>query len=319
MVLHILRHGWRLIVATLVATQAFAQAPVGHTPVEHTPDSERYSHAYEFGADWFWPSAENWKRNLAEFKGKPNLNYLEIGPFEGRSFFWMMDNILTHPSTKATAIDVFETGTSAYYVGEFERRFRNNVKISGRAKDITVIKGYSQVELRPLPLDSFDLIYIDGSHAANDVMSDVILSWGLLKEGGVMIFDDYRWHEDWPPYLRPAFSINAFLSAFDKEVEVIPGPPGDNQLFIRKRANLCLKVHYEGCSYFGDYLYDWRDGGTLYRAADLKKVGLTSAEKRLVERILRTRDFGKAEFRIDAKLRKHKLFDLLNHRLGLGL
>ena len=36
-----------------------------------------------------------------------------------------------------------------------------------------------------------DLIYIDGSHLAKDVLSDAILSWKLLKPSGVMIFDDY--------------------------------------------------------------------------------------------------------------------------------
>lgn len=303
-----------VLALVLATTSAFAQ-----NSVERPPDSDRYTHKYEFGADWFWPSVENWKRKLAEFKGKPNLNYLEIGPFEGRSFFWVMDNILTHPTTKATAIDVFETGNSAYYIGKFERRFRKNARISGREKDITIIKGYSGVELRPLPLNSFDLIYIDGSHSANDVMSDVILSWGLLKEGGIMIFDDYRWHEDWPSFLRPAFSINSFLSAFDKEIEVLPSPPADNQLFIRKRADRCLNVHYEGCSYFRQYLYDWRDERALYRASDMEKIGLTTSEKRLIERILRTRGFGSAEFKVDDRLRNHKLFDLLNNRLELGL
>ena len=309
----------RWIVTLALGATLFAATAAAQTAVKRGPDSERYAHEYDFGADWFWPSVANWERKFAEWKGKPNLNYLEIGPFEGRSFFWVMDNVLTHPTSKATAIDVFETGNSAYYIGEFERRFRKNVKISGREKDITVIKGFSQVELRPLPLDSFDVIYIDGSHSANDVMADVILSWGLLKEGGMMVFDDYRWHEDWPPYLRPAFSINSFLSAYDKEVEVLPSPPGDNQLFIRKRANLCLKVHYEGCSYFGQYLYDWRDERALIRASDMKDMNLTKAEKHLVERILRSREFGKAEFKINDKIRKHKLFDLLNNRLELGL
>ena len=47
-----------------------------------TPDPNRYKHAYEFGADWFWPSIPNWEKHLAHMKGKPNLNYLEVGPFD---------------------------------------------------------------------------------------------------------------------------------------------------------------------------------------------------------------------------------------------
>ena len=47
--------------------------------------------------------------------------------------------------------------------------------------------------LRRLPLESFDIIYIDGSHAVNDVLEDAVLSFRLLKPEGILIFDDYRW------------------------------------------------------------------------------------------------------------------------------
>jgi hypothetical protein len=33
----------------------------------------------------------------------------------------------------------------------------------------------------------------DGSHRARDVLEDAVLSWPLLKVGGIMLFDDYLW------------------------------------------------------------------------------------------------------------------------------
>jgi len=284
------------------------------------PDPNRYKHEYDFGADWFWPSIPKWKRHLAHMKGKPNLAYLEVGPFEGRSFFWLLDNIFTHPTTRATAIDVFETGTSTWYAGDFEARFRKNAKISGREKDITIIKGYSRVELRALPLESFDLIYIDGSHATSDVLADIVLSWGLLKNGGIIILDDYRWHPEWPFDLRPAFAIRAFIAAYSKEIEALSRASKADQVMLRKKPDRCLKVHYEGCSYLGnEYLYDWRDDGQLIHAETLMKIPLTLKEKRVVERILRTRHFGNIEFEIDEELRSSPAFQALNERLDLGL
>jgi len=134
-----------LVVGLLVTS--FGASVQSHA--QRTPPLNRYKHDYEFTADWFWPSVRKWELLLAEFKGQPNLSYLEVGPFEGRSFYWVLDNILTHPSTRATAIDVFETGSSAYYLGDFEARFRKNARISGREKDITIIKGYSKEALRP--------------------------------------------------------------------------------------------------------------------------------------------------------------------------
>ena len=41
--------------------------------------------------------------------------------------------------------------------------------------------------------ERFDLIYVDASHLALDVVVDASLSWQLLCGGGVVIFDDYRW------------------------------------------------------------------------------------------------------------------------------
>ena len=56
---------------------------------------------YNFSTDWFSMNIPLWKKLLKEFKGKPGVNYLEIGLFEGRSFFWMLENILTHPTSTA--------------------------------------------------------------------------------------------------------------------------------------------------------------------------------------------------------------------------
>ena len=303
---------WISLSCLLIAGAASAQKSPGPSP-----DPNRYKHDYAFGADWFWPSIPNWEKHLAHLKGRPNLNYLEVGPFEGRSFFWLLDNILTDPSTKATAIDVFEKGTSTHYQGKFEKRFRKNARISGRNDSITIIKGYSQEELRPLPLDSFDVIYIDGSHAASDVLADMTLSWGLLKTGGIMILDDYRWNAGWPYALRPAFAINSFISAFAKEIEIIQRGSGVDQVFLRKQPNRCLQIHYEGCSYLGPYLYDWRENRTLYKADGKTRVPLSEREKRIVEKLLRSKGLGEVDYSIDKKMKNDPDFQKLNRRLGL--
>jgi hypothetical protein len=51
----------------------------------------------------------------------------------------------------------------------------------------------------------------------------------------------------------------------------------------------------------------------------MKNMELTKNEKLWVECTLVTRALDPAEFKIDKKLRKHTLFDLLNNRLELGL
>ena len=51
---------------------------------------------------------------------------------------------------------------------------------------------------------SFDLVYVDGSHLAADVLQDAVLSFRLLRSGGLLIFDDYLWIDD------PGAPVNSY-------------------------------------------------------------------------------------------------------------
>ena len=184
---------------------------------------------YDLTQDWFTPNIPIWEKVLKPFKGKP-VNYLEIGAFEGRSVIWMLENILIHPESKVTAIDIFD--------GDIKERYYKNIKLSGR--EVTTIENYSQLALRELPFYSFDIIYIDGSHAKKDVLEDAVLSWRLIKDGGILIFDDYRYagcfteefgeKKDFP---KPA--VDAFTQCFDDQFEVIHN---DYQLILRRTSKI---------------------------------------------------------------------------------
>ncbi|MBI4845159.1 MAG: class I SAM-dependent methyltransferase [Candidatus Omnitrophica bacterium] len=211
-----------IIVITLLSNfTMFCRAETKEAALEITQrtNPEHYKKPYVFTTDWFTERGRIplWEKILAHLKGKPNINYLEVGVFEGRSLLWMLENIFTDPSSKASAVDIFQ---DAYY-----KIFLKNLTIGGFKKRVTVIKGYSQVKLRELPLNSFDVIYIDGSHEAIDVLTDALLCWGLLKADGIMIFDDYEWKE-WqgktmPLMSRPEIAIDAFIGVFQPYIEVL--------------------------------------------------------------------------------------------------
>jgi predicted O-methyltransferase YrrM len=175
---------------------------------------EHYKKNYDFTRDYFTMRIPEWKEILKPFQGLPDIHYLEIGVCEGRSALWMLENILTHPSAKITCLDIFIN--KVVY-----ERFLSNLELSGFSDKTTMIKGRSQITLRTLPLDSFDIVYIDGSHTAPDVILDAALSWDLLKKGGIMIFDDYMWEWKLPPQERPKIAIEAFLRIFKNELEVL--------------------------------------------------------------------------------------------------
>ena len=184
------------------------------TLAEPTLLRQTYRDQYHFsGGDWFSTNVPVWEKALADYRGKPGVRYLEVGVFEGRSSIWMLDNILTHPSSRATVIDPFLA--PANYPGtHLEEAFLANLRASGAEDRTTVIKGYSQLELRELPLDSYDIIYVDGSHTADDVLEDVVLAWRLLKNGGLIILDDYGWPADYAPEMKPKIAIDAFTRCY---------------------------------------------------------------------------------------------------------
>jgi len=45
---------------------------------------------YKFTADWFLNNVNSWEYHLEEFKHKPNLNFLEIGCWEGKATCWLL-------------------------------------------------------------------------------------------------------------------------------------------------------------------------------------------------------------------------------------
>ena len=103
---------------------------------------------------------------------------------------------------------------------ELEARFDENVALVDATR-VRKLVGTTHKVLPQLVDEGlqFDLIYVDASHTALDVLADVALSWRLLREGGVMIFDDYGAippGED--PLQHPAPAIDAFLSLVSAEV-----------------------------------------------------------------------------------------------------
>ena len=113
-------------------------------------------------------------------------------------------------------------------------RFDHNIRQSGAAAKVTKIKGHSDAILITLPLDHFDIIYVDGSHEAAPVLMDAMLCWYRLKPGGVLIFDDYLWDQEESASDRPQMAIDLFLAAFEGTYDLLLK---DYQVAIRKHSN----------------------------------------------------------------------------------
>ncbi|CAG8747111.1 20604_t:CDS:2 [Cetraspora pellucida] len=175
---------------------------------------------FKFTHDWLKPHLPYWEKNLFYLKNQ-KINVLEIGAFEGRSTTWILEELFKNPESKLITIDIF---LKIFPDNDNETTFHENIKKTRKENQIEVIKSKSFNTLIKLNHENklkFDFIYIDGSHESHDVLSDAVLSWNLLKEGGIMILDDYEWDFFEEEYLNPRIAIDSFLRCYQAQIEII--------------------------------------------------------------------------------------------------
>jgi predicted O-methyltransferase YrrM len=181
-----------------------------------------YAHIFagkEFRRDYVAARTVAWSALFADIRDTTS-RVLEIGSKEGRSaLFWLEFFVRAH----LTCVDLFDNEDA----GRFDR---NLAAYGARLRKIV---GTSIKALGSLREENavFDFIYVDGSHQRDDVMIDCLGAWRLLREGGVMLMDDYTWKPDNPDAERVAPAVDTFL-AWHGDAEVILK---SHQVAVRKR------------------------------------------------------------------------------------
>ncbi|MEG5135739.1 MULTISPECIES: tetratricopeptide repeat protein [unclassified Microcoleus] len=178
---------------------------------------------YQFTQDWFTHNIPIWQRHLQQLAGIADFKVVEIGSFQGMSACWLLDNILTHPTAKITCIDLC-----------FQQTFKGNIAKTGVAEKVIELEGYSQELLVNLDSEYYDVAYVDGCHKPTSALQDAILSWRLVKVGGLMIFDDYEFTFPDSPEQDTKIGINLFLEMFGSQLEVVHK---GYQLIVKKTDN----------------------------------------------------------------------------------
>lgn len=175
----------------------------------------------KYSVDWFSNNIPVWEKCFSSLgiTGTHFLKFLEIGCFEGRATNYMLDNILTGKDCEIHVVDTFhgsrnESGMNwgdSYDFDALYNTFCNN--ISNHKEKVTIHRGQSGKVLKTdFQEESFDFVYIDGSHTAPDVLQDAVLVHPLLKVGGFVIFDDYLWNDinNPDPRNNPKMAIDFF-------------------------------------------------------------------------------------------------------------
>ena len=175
----------------------------------------------------------DFERHLAEFRGKKNLQFLQIGVFTGNASRWLMENILTDKTCTLVDVDPWCGNLqheSVYDWSELEAAYDEQVKPFGDR--VSKHKAFSQEWLKSHKELMYDFIYIDGDHLPESVTADAQLSWPLLKSGGIMAFDDYEWDHPDGTDKNPKPAIDKFLGEHKDDIDILSK---GWQVWIRKK------------------------------------------------------------------------------------
>ena len=188
---------------------------------------------------------QNWNqefiKNTNQFLNEKFDFCLEIGSFEGLTSNYIVDNLLSEngklicvdPLTdvylndKLSEIDEIKNNTDFIYFKDQYNRFYNNVSEHLESNKISLIRELS-VDIFPELIkkyqNKFDFIYIDGDHRPEGVYIDAINSFGLCKEQGFILFDDYLWG-------YTGIGIDKFLNEYSGKYDLLVK---DYQVLIKK-------------------------------------------------------------------------------------
>jgi predicted O-methyltransferase YrrM len=196
--------------------------------------------SYNYFVDWSKASTKNIKYIFDKYITHPKST-MEIGVFEGRTTFWMINS---YPSiNRHVAIDPFRGN---YEVDEtildiVKDRFLDNLSQCPQNSKIEFHESKS-VDVLNLLNERFDFIYIDGDHTASSVLEDIVRCFQLIRPGGVILLDDAtRWkytkhstkEKSGDPSLAPRMAIDAFIHCNWNRIEVLD-IPDSSQVAILK-------------------------------------------------------------------------------------
>lgn len=201
-----------------------------------------------FTNDWFGRHKTVWSQLLERYRPQ---KILEVGSYEGASVCYCIQVLSSQVDhLEVHCVDTWEGGIE-HQKGQFfeaemssvEQRFQDNLKIQISQAlcpvDLAVHKGKSIQALAQLISNGmsqrFDMVYIDGSHQASDVIADAVLAFELVRVGGIMIFDDYLWAEpniSRDPLRCPKLAIDAFSNIFFRKVATLSAPL--YQVYLKK-------------------------------------------------------------------------------------
>lgn len=79
------------------------------------------------------------------------------------------------------------------FVKFYDKVYQDVMEKYSKKKNVEVVRAKSQDFFRDYTGESFDWVYIDGDHSFEGCLNDLEGCLPLMKKGGIILGDDYRW------------------------------------------------------------------------------------------------------------------------------
>jgi len=166
----------------------------------------------EFKYDWFSPIRADMERFVSPDLGR----ILEIGSFEGQSTRFFLERC---PAATMTCVDHFQGGEDQQSLDLSSLLDRFLANVAEFKHRIQIYQMDSWKAWTYMLYSHFDLIFVDGSHLAPDVLNDLCQSYRCVRQNGLIIADDYSWENQRSDC--PKVAIEAFLTCFKDRVRTL--------------------------------------------------------------------------------------------------
>ena len=197
---------------------------LNHSFIRHLKKKERFKtlnilKEKDITQDYFSINSYYWKKIIS--KNFKKFSYLEIGTFEGSSILFILKNFTT---MDVFCVDFWEDEAN------YKRFLSNLQEFEGKFKYFKKTSKNFFLENE----NKFDLIYIDGSHTKTQVLQDLMNSWKILNNNGIIICDDLFYGNIYQKINKdiPIEAINDFFQTNKKNIKVLC--VNNNQVFFKK-------------------------------------------------------------------------------------
>ena len=120
---------------------------------------------------------------------------------------------------------------------EHSETFYKIISDLNKEDQVTIIKNEILQELKNMTKDRsklFDIIFIDLLNNKNNLLYEIFLSWELLKNNGIIIFDTYNSVKSINREESPSFIIQTFITIYGEDIVNLM----DNNNFIVLQKNI---------------------------------------------------------------------------------